>query len=288
MLRGSVGEKVGEKYKSYIFVCKFCVFLCIIILVREIREGDLMGDIKIKKYACFTPEQQDAYAHLPITRRKYVDFRGEGHTKRDAYVMAYGSSNKASQKGYIVEHSSSVIQELIETIQNNMKGKKAAKNITDPDSEFNKQMDAMATQEFGDKLQEAVEQHDPSTMERLKFYRDIMNGKIKTVRKTQRLNALGAVIETKIEETSDIETRIKARKEIDRILGLTNLPDMGSLQMGDITINIVDASKKDELEDSRNTVVLDIDKQEEINGEKVVVVDDVVEQEGGNTDGTKR
>ena len=243
-----------------------------------------MGDIKIRKYACFTPEQQDAYAHLNIARRKYVDFRGEGHTKRDAYIMAYGSSNKASQKGYALEHTSAVINELIEVLQNNNKKKAVVKDISNQESELNKQIDALATQEFGEKLQLAVEEHDPETMKRIQFYRDIMNGKIKTVRKTTRLNALGAVIETKIEETTDIETRIKARKEIDRILGLTNIPDMGSLQMGDITINIVDASKREELEDARNTVVLDIDKEEEIDGERVVVVEDNVEQEGGNAD----
>ena len=247
-----------------------------------------MGELKIKTYACFTKEQQEEYNHLNPTRRKYVDFRGEGHSKRDAYIMAYGSSNKASQKGYIVERSSRAIQDLIETLQNSNRGKAMAKDILNNESELNKQIDALATQEFGEKLQVAIEQHDPSTMERLKFYRDIMNGKIKTVRKTQKLNAMGVVVETRIEETSDIETRIKARKEIDRILGLSNMPDMGSLQMGDITINIVDASKKDELEDSRNTVVLDIDKQEEIDGEKVVVVSDEIEQEGGSANGTKR
>ena len=42
------------------------------------------------------------------------------------------------------------------------------------------------------------------------------------------------------------------------------MPDLGSLQMGDITINIVDASKKEEIEDSRNTVVLEPSQYEEV------------------------
>ena len=63
---------------------------------------------------------------------------------------------------------------------------------------------------------------------------------------------------------SDVETKMKARKELDRILGLNQMPDLGSLQMGDITINIVDASKREEIEDSRNTVVLEPNQYEEV------------------------
>lgn len=246
-----------------------------------------MGEMKIRKYACFTPEQQDSYNHLNPSRRKYVDFRGEGHSKRDAYTMAGYGSNKASQKGYMLEKSFPVIADLIETIQAHNRGTAVAQDFTKEDSELNKQINLLAKQEFAAELQKKMEEHDPETMKRIQFYRDIMNGKIKTVRKTQRLNPKGEIIETKIEEVTDIETRIKARKEIDKILGLTNIPDMGSLQMGDITINIVDASKKDELEDSRNDVILDIDKQEEIDGEKVVVVNDGVEENKEGDDGTK-
>ena len=236
-----------------------------------------MAEIKIKKYACFTPEQQDAYNHLKPHQRAYVDFRGEGYGKTDAYKMAGYGSNKAGQKAYLLEREKPIVTELIETIQSSNRGKNAVKEFTDEQSKLNQQINALATQEFAGKLQEAIETHDPETMKRIQFYRDIMNGKIKTVRVTKKLNAMGAVIETKIEEVSDIETRIKARKEIDRILGLNTIPDLGSLQVGDITINIVDASKREELEDSRNNVVLDIDKEETIDGEKVVVVDEKIE-----------
>ena len=247
-----------------------------------------MGYNRNKHYACFTKEQQDTYNNLTVNRQRYVDFRGEGYGKGDAYKMAGFGANKASQKAYMLERDYPHIKDLIDTIQGSVQGEKIATDFTKQDSMVNEQINAIAKQEFGEKLQGAIDQRDPEMMKRIQFYRDIMNGKIKTVRKTVRLNALGAVIETKIEETSDIETRIKARKEIDRILGLSTIPDLGSLQVGDITINIVDASKKEELEDSRNNVVLDIDKEEDINGEKVVVVEETVEQEGGQGDGTKR
>ena len=74
---------------------------------------------------------------------------------------------------------------------------------------------------------------------------------------------------------------MKARKELDRILGLNQLPDLDKLQVGDITINIVDASKKEELADSRNNVVLNVNDVEEIDGQKVIVEQEKVERESG-------
>ena len=53
------------------------------------------------------------------------------------------------------------------------------------------------------------------------------------------------------------------------------------MQIGGITVNIVDASKQEELEDSRNTVKLDPEDVQVIDGEPVLVeeekkvVDDV-------------
>ena len=72
----------------------------------------------------------------------------------------------------------------------------------------------------------------------------------------KKLSPKGEIIEVTVEESCDVETKIKARKELDRILGITTLPDLGSLQMGDITINIVDASKTEEVEDERNKIEL--------------------------------
>ena len=64
--------------------------------------------------------------------------------------------------------------------------------------------------------------------------------------------------------------RMRARKELDNILGLTTIPDLSRFQMGDITIHIVDASKKDELADSRNKVDIS-DSLDTIDGETVIV-----------------
>ena len=78
----------------------------------------------------------------------------------------------------------------------------------------------------------------------------------------------------KFEEITDVGVRINARKELDRILGLNVLPDIDKLQIGGITVNIVDASKKEELDDERNKIVLEDKDVEFIDGEKVVFVED--------------
>lgn len=217
----------------------------------------LMGKVglKPKKYACFTKEQQEAYEKLPAQQRLYVDYRGQGNGRPQAYQMAGYVAKNPAQTAYLLERRNSNIKELIETLQT----QKKARELTQVESALNKQIDALATQQGAEKMLEAIEGADGETAKRIKFYRDIINGKVKTKRTTTKLNAMGAVKETKIEEIEDIDAKMRARKELDKLLGLTQLPDLGSLTMGDITINIVDASKKEELEDSRNVVNLDVE-----------------------------
>lgn len=236
-----------------------------------------MGRIatKPKKYACFTKEQQDAYEKLPTRQRKYVEFRGQGYSKTTAYKMAGFDGKVATQAAYILERRSQIIQELIECIL----GQKRVRDLSQEDSEINQRIDALALQDGAEKMMEVIEGADGETAKRIQFYRDVMNGKIKTVRKTTRYNAMGEKIESKIEEVSDVETKMKARKELDRILGLNQIADLDKLQVGDITINIVDASKKEELADSRNTIELEPNDVTEIDGEKVLVQEEKVEVE---------
>jgi hypothetical protein len=156
---------------------------------------------------------------------------------------------------------------------------KKVRDLSVQDSNINKQIDALATQEGAERIAQVIEGADSETARRIQFYRDIMNGKIETVRKTSRYNALGEKIETKIEKVSDVETKMKARKELDKILGLNQMPEFDKLQMGDITINIVDASKKEELQDSRNSIQLDPKDVEVIDGETVFVEEEKIIKE---------
>ena len=259
--------------------CKKIKNLCIILINRIFERGSvrLMGKVglKPKKYACFTKEQQEAYEKLAVRQRKYVDFRGQGYSKTVAYKMAGFDGKVAGQAAYILERRNLVLPELISCIQ----GQKKVRDLSDQDSALNQQIDALALQDGAEKMMEVIEGADGETARRIQFYRDVMNGKIKTVRKTTRYNAMGEKIESKIEEISDVDTKMKARKELDRILGLNQLPDLDKLQVGDITINIVDASKKEEIEDSRNTIELNPDDVQTIDGEMVVVKEESVEKE---------
>ena len=231
--------------------------------------------IKIKKYSCFTPEEQEVYERLPPRQRLYIDYRGQGNSKTMAYKMAGFGAQTAPQAAYMLERRNRTIRELVDKIY----AQKQVRDLAKQDSAINQKIDALATQAGAEKVLEVIEGADGETAKRIQFYRDVINGKIKTVRKVKKLNAAGVVTETRIEELSDVESKMKARKELDRILGLNQMIDLDKFQMGDITINIVDASKQDELEDSRNKVELGPDDVQVIDGEQVVVESEKVERE---------
>lgn len=207
----------------------------------------------MKRYACFTVDEQKAYEGLNERQRKYVDFRGQGYGKAQSYKMSgYGAGN-ASQAAWIMERDNKVMSDLIERLLANRR----AKELTEKESLLNRQVDALALQDKAEKLLQTIDGADGETARRIQFYRDILNGKIKSYKKTTTKDESGKIKQVKIEEVDDVDVRIKARKELDRILGLNMLPNIDNLQIGGITVNIVDASKKEELEDERNRVVLE-------------------------------
>lgn len=207
----------------------------------------------MKRYACFTVDEQKAYEGLNERQRKYVDFRGQGYGKAQSYKMSgYGAGN-ASQAAWIMERDNKVMGDLIERLLANRR----AKELTEKESLLNRQVDALALQDKAEKLLQTIDGADGETARRIQFYRDILNGKIKSYKKTTTKDESGKIKQVKIEEVDDVDVRIKARKELDRILGLNMLPNIDNLQIGGITVNIVDASKKEELEDERNRVVLE-------------------------------
>lgn len=227
-----------------------------------------------KHYACFTPEQQEYFNKLPKRQRAYVEFRGQGYSKTVAYKMSGYDGKVAGQAAYMLEQRNKGIAECIEALAR----EKQAKDLLDSKSKISQQVDALARQTKTEDLLSKIDGMDGEQARRIKFYRSIIEGKIKSVRITTKKNAAGIVVETKIEELADVDSRIRARKELDKLLGLQAVIDMGDIQVGDITINIVDASKKEELADSRNTVDLDMGKIENIDGEEVIVVDKKEEQ----------
>ena len=207
----------------------------------------------MKRYACFTVDEQKAYEGLNERQRKYVDFRGQGYGKAQSYKMCGYAARNASQAAWITERDNKVMSDRIERVLANRR----AKELTEKESLLNKQVDALALQDKAEKLLQTIDGADGETARRIQFYRDILNGKIKSYKKTTTKDESGKIKSVKIEEVDDVDVRIKARKELDRILGLNMLPNIDNLQIGGITVNIVDASKKEELEDERNRVVLE-------------------------------
>lgn len=232
---------------------------------------------KPKRIHCFTEEQQKYFDSLSERQRKYVEYRGKGYNKTRAYALAGYNSRNVGQAAYNLEMKNKGMTELIDTLINTSK----VKMLLDAEksSKINQQVDALAAQDGAEKVIQAIEGADSETAKRIQFYRDISAGKIKTVKKTIKKNKDGEVVGVTIEEISNIDDRMKARKELDRILGLNSIIDIDKFNVGAITVNIVDASKKEELEDERNRVCLNPDEVEVIDGEKAVVVETTEEVE---------
>ena len=139
-----------------------------------------------------------------------------------------------------------------------------------------RRINALAEQNTAKAVLEKIEGDESGELARqIQFFRDIAEGKIKTVKRTVYRN--GDKTTTKTEYISDVDTRIKARKELDRLLGISALQPLGQISAGgNVNIMIVDASKKDAVEDSRNNpVFMEMqDKTEEVDGEVVIVADE--------------
>ena len=233
-------------------------------------------DKKIKKYTCFTTEQQQAFERLSPRHRAYVELRGnKGYKKTDAYKALGLKASTASQGAYMLERTKPIIAELIAALQ----GQAQLRGLSQADSQVNKDIDALAMKESSHALAEIIESGDVEKAKSIQFYRDIVNGKIKTVRVTKRYNGKNDLLEKKVEEISDIDAKMKAQKELDRILHINEMVDVGQLHIGDMTINIVDSAKHEELEDSRNTIKLDPDDVQIIDGEQAIVVEEKEEHE---------
>ena len=228
-----------------------------------------------KKYDCFTDEQQKFYDKLPIKQKKYVDFRGQGFPKTKSYTMAGYDGKAVAQLAHQLEKRNQGIAELVSVLLKQNR----AKTLMEDDGVLSRRVNALALQKNADRLIESIEGADGETALQIKFYRDIVEGKTKTVRITKRLNTAGGLIEKKVEYVSDLETRIKARKELDKILGLNKGITLENFQVGNITVNIVDASMDENEEgDSRDKITLD--NVQVVDDETVVVVDETEETVG--------
>lgn len=208
-----------------------------------------------KRFACFTQEQQDNFDRMNQKARKYAVLRAQGLNKRQSYVGAgYADTQYASKGALVLERRYPRLQEYIDALA----GHKRRENVYKKDTPESKEIDKKAEEELPMEMTmvpseyDGVEDKIPNIQDisgeqarRIKFYRDIADGTIKTVRTTLRYDKNGDLIERKVEKTSDIQVRMKARLELDRALGVADMLNVGKIEAGSVTINIVDASKKE-------------------------------------------
>ena len=222
------------------------------------------------KFACFTAEQQAAYERLTPAQQRYILCRSQGYNKAESWRLTGYKGKRAAQVAALLERDNAIVKELADIVVQDRR----LKNFTDGEGDLNDTAVMLAKQKGVEKAIRAIEGADSETAKRIVFYREIISGKIKTVKIKKRFNKAGELVERIVEETSDIAVRMQARKELDRLLGLNSVMEMDKLQVGSITVNIVDASRQEALADSRNNVdlTLDIDKYQVVDGEETVVV----------------
>ena len=207
-----------------------------------------------RKVACFTREQQDAYDRLNPRHQLYVDYRGLGYSKAESYRCAGFNGKTAKQGALQLEKTKPVIKQLIDVIQkHNMAAHAIAMEkkesdlrsspVGDEEVTSEHRLNALAQQSDDKRTLQTIEDMDANTADRIRFYRGIINGKIKTTKETINYDASGVVKSRKVEIIDDVGQRVNARRELDRIMGIGQLTQLGNISAGQITINIVDASK---------------------------------------------
>lgn len=220
----------------------------------------MRGSLLTRVYECFSEEQQEYYSNkLSAKEQLYVDFRGKGFGKTDSVRMAgYNSKTPSAVANSLEKHKPQIIP-LVQTLM--LYREKQGRLAKSDDIDVDLMAKLVATD--SDNAIRTLAMSDSEMARRVNFYRDIVNGRLKNTKVIQDIDPkTGEILKRRVEESDDIATRIKAREKLDELLGLNRLQSLGQLQIKDITINFVDASKKEEVQDERNKVDLDVNAVE--------------------------
>lgn len=242
------------------------------------------------KYACLTGEQQDRFDAMAPQQKAYVLYRAQGMGKTESYKMAgYKSKTCPGQNAYTLENRLKM-QDIIEAMANQAQRGLAMKEGTSVSKEMDEkaaqdvptEMDALFDKNYYDEeaidttsVSQMVAAMTPDEAANAAFYRKVANGQIRTRKVVSTYDADGKLTGRRVEETIDAGLRMQAQKEYSRILGVRTIVPLGEIRAQNITINIVDASKKKDMRDTRDEVQLTPD-QFEVKEEK--------EQDGGQTE----
>lgn len=219
-----------------------------------------MADRK-RIYDCLTPEQQKYYDSLPIKKQKYIDARAQNYNKAESYRMAGFEGDNASQSANNMERRDVGMAELIKILQE----QRIVQSVDVPDSTFNVKINALSKRKEALDLQEKLDSMTPEEADRIKFYRDIANGTRKEKQTTLIYDKHERLVSKKVVIKEDVGLQMQARKEFDKLLGLNQVREVGSLSVGgNVNIMIVNASNEDELNNDANKVNIEIDEDEVI------------------------
>ena len=254
---------------------------------RKKREAKL-------RFAGLTKAQQREFDSYTVQQKKYVLFRAQGYDRTNAYKMTGYQGENGAQNGYNLEKKVKPgMVAIIEALQR----QHTSQELVKKDSKVNQQIDKVAMQKTvppelmatlgmvpEDQALVDYKDIDPAKMSQeqaknLQFYRNIAEGKTKSVKITKTFDADGKLTGTKKEESISIEDRVKAQKEFIRLIGGSEVVELGSVSAGNnINIMIVDASRKDLPEDGK--------KVTQIDGE-TVLLEEVEEREPKRTEVTE-
>lgn len=245
------------------------------------------------RYACLTAEQQKLFDSWNTQQQKYVLFRAQNVPKGQAYLMAgYKPSKQASQQAWGLENRTCVgMLDIIEAMQ----GRSQVLDVLKENSELSKKVDEVAKKTVPELTnyipkvaidspvmdlvdpEGAIEKMNDEQVRNLQFYRKIANGTIKTVIVTKQYDENHKFKGEKVEERSDIQTRILAQKEVMRLIGAADVIELGKVQANNINVLIVDASKHEEKQTDPNENI-NLKNLKEIDGETVLVAEEKKER----------
>ena len=173
------------------------------------------------------------------TARQYTLSRIVGFNKVESVKNA-GSSAEGSSLSSIaqsLEERNPAINEIVEyATQHNID-----KQLLADEGKFAKEIQAKE-----DQLAHATSVMNPTMAESVNFYRRVANGAIKSYKTIETYDKDGKLTGRRREIIDDVDAKMRAREKLDRLLGINAIQNLGQVQVGSISINIVDASKKED------------------------------------------
>ena len=241
-----------------------------------------MEQIRYNLLNSFLPQDLlESFNRMNSTARQYTMNRICGFNKRES-LIAVGTNAKDEKS------ISSIIQKMEErnpTINQVVEyclSHDVQKELLDTNSKFNKVVDEKAKEVMQPNADLKMQQLNnitqtpnvlsPDKAQSIQFYRDVIKGSIQTTKTICTYDAQGNLLGKRVEKINDVNVKMQAREKLDRILGLNALQQLGQVTLGSISVNIVDASKKEEPRQ------VDVQDDAKVLDDEEIVINEVVEE----------